>query len=204
MSNTETDIVQLSKDFLAAQVSDLSGGEDPQAFQMLRASDDTLGISLVHIPAGEGDKDLMADYLTAACCVHRAIEATFATPAWSSMYSKPATVTEKPPSERDNRVEIVMLIHVTSQRIEAHTSAILRVDGRVHLSPWIVEDQLCAAGRIPEALKLGIGLTDQMPQEMIEALTEARDAIPPGRLLELFVKQIREARDQARSAAERN
>ena len=207
MSDTETDIVQLSKDFLAAQVGELSGHEDPQAFQVVRSSDDVLGVSLVDIPGSDGDRDLMADYLAAACCVHRAVEVTFASAAWSSMYSNPLAADWKLPSQRDNRVEIVMLIHATSQRIETHTAAILRVDGTVRLSPWIIEDQQGSSintGRIPEALKLGIGLTKEMPQEMVNALAEAREALPLGRIVELFVKQIRQVRAEARVAAERN
>lgn len=201
------DIVQLSKDFVAAQIVDLHGSEDPQAFQVLKDGDDVLGISLVDIPRDDKDRDLMADYLAAACCVHRAVEATFASSAWSSMYSNPITALSKSPSERDNRVEIIMLVHVTPQRIETHTAAILRVDGKVSLSPWLKEDQygsVYSAGRIPEALKLGIGLTERMPQEMINALTAAREVLPPGRIVEMFVKQIREVRDQAQESAKRN
>ena len=207
MSHIETDIVQLSKDFLDAQVEDLRGSEDPQAFQVLRSIDDILGISLVDIPRDNSDKDLMADYLSAACCVHRAVEVTFASSAWSAMYSSPLTEGTKLPSERDNRIEIVMLVHVTSERIETHTAAILRVDGKVRLSPWIVEGQensVYSTGRIPEALKLGINLSKRMPGEILEALARAKEALPLGRIVEMFVKQIREVRDQAQEAAKRN
>lgn len=206
MSDNETDIVQMSKDFLAVQVSELSGNEDPQAFQVVRSSDDILGISLVDIPRDDSDRDLMADYLAAACCVHRAVEVTFASSAWSSMCSDPSAAIARP-SERGNRVEIAMLVHVTSERIETHTAAILRVNGEVRLSPWVIEGQqsgVYSAGRIPDALRLGIGLTKRMPEEMVEALVKAKEALPLGRIVELFVKQIREVRDQARAAAERN
>ena len=206
MSDTENDIVQMSKDFVAAQFDDLRGSEDPHAFQVLRSSDDVLGISLVDIPRSDSDRDLMADYLAAACCVHQAVEATFASSAWSSMYSNPLTAATKLPSERGNRVEIVMLVHVTSRRVEVHTAAILRVDGKVRLSPWMIEEDSIGigAGRIPDALRLGIGLSKEMPEEMVKALVEAREALPLGRIVEMFVNQIREVRDQARSAAERN
>lgn len=201
------DIVQLSKDFVAAQMDGLRGAEDPQAFQVLKDSDDVLGVSLVDIPRSDNDRDLMADYLAAACCVHQAVEATFASSAWSSMYSNPAIALSKAPSERDNRVEIVMLVHVTPRRVETHTAAILRVGDRVSLSPWLKEEQqgsIYSAGRIPEALKLGIGLTEKMPQEMVDALVAAREVLPPGRIVEMFVKQIREVRDQAQESAQRN
>ena len=100
-----------------------------------------------------------------------------------------------------------MLVHVTSERTETHTAAILRVDGKVRLSPWIVEGQensVYNTGRIPEALKLGIDLSIRMPEEILEALLRAKEALPLGRIVEMFVKQIREVRDQVRSAAEKN
>ena len=206
MSDTETDIVQLSKDFLAAQVGELRGNEDPKAFQILRSGDNSLGISLVDIPQDGEEKDLMADYLAAACCVHRAVEVTFASAAWSAMYSSLAP-RFKLPSEKDNRIEIVMLVHATSQRVETHTAAILRTNGAVRLSPWIVEDQqgsVANTGRIPEALRMGINLTRQMPPDLVEALLQAKESFHPGQVIELFVKQIRQVRAEVRLAAERN
>lgn len=206
MSDTETDIVQLSKDFLAAQVGELRGNEDPKAFQILRSGDNSLGISLVDIPQEGEEKDLMADYLAAACCVHRAVEVTFASAAWSAMYSSLAPGF-KLPSEKDNRIEIVMLVHVTSQRVETHTAAILRANGTVRLSPWIVEDRqgsVANTGRIPEALRMGINLTRQMPPDLVEALLQARESFHPGQVIELFVKQIRQVREEVRLTAERN
>jgi hypothetical protein len=202
---SENDIVQLSKDFIAAQVSDLSGNEDPKAFQIVRSEDDILGVSLVDIPCSDDEKDLMADYLAAACCLHRAVESTFASSAWSSMYSNPIDASKIMPMERSNRVEIVMLVHVTSETIQTHTAAILRVNGEVRLSPWLVEsDRYCNSGRIPEALRMGIRLSKDMPQELVDALKQAREDLPPGRILELFVNQIRQVRDEARKAAEKN
>lgn len=203
----EIDIVQMTKDFMAAQVEELAGNEDPQAVQMLKDDDDTLGIALVQIPASPDDRDKMADYLTAACCVHRASEATFSSAAWSSMYSNINDFGKVTPAQRPNRVEVVTLIHVTRERIETHTAAILRVGGKVQLSPWLADSPYgeCAdAGRIPEALKWGIRLAKEMPQDLIEALTNARDAIPIGRVVELFVNQISEIRGTHRTQAETN
>jgi hypothetical protein len=206
MSDTENDIVQLSKDFLAAQVSELYGNEDPKAFQMLRSGDDVLGMSLVDIPQGEDQKDLMADYLAASCCVHRAVEATFASAAWSSMYSNPLEAGWKLPGQRGNRVEIVMLVHVTSEAVRTHTAAILRVGGTVRLSPWLNEPGLDVSntGRIPEALRMGIKLSHEMPEELIQALDRAKGEVPLGRIVEMIVNQIRQVRDDVRSAAEKN
>jgi hypothetical protein len=206
MSDNENDIVQLSKDFLAAQVSELSGNEDPRAFQVLRSDDDILGISLVDIPRDEAEKDLMADYLAAACCVHRAVEATFASAAWSSMYSNPMEIGTKLPGQRGNRVEIIMLIHVTSKATQMHTAAILRVGGQVRLSPWLAEpsSDVISTGRIPEALKMGIKLSDEMPEELVHALSQAKEGLPLGRIVEMVVNQIRDVREKVRSAAEKN
>lgn len=203
----ETDIVQMTKDFMAAQVDELAGNEDPQAVQMLKDDDDTLGIALVQIPASPTDRDKMADYLTAACCVHRATEATFSSAAWSSMYSNIADFDKVTPAQRPNRVEVVTLIHVTQERVETHTAAILRVDGKVKLSPWVADlprGECADAGRIPDALRWGIKLVKEMPQDLIDALTHAKDVIPVGRVVELFVNQINEIREWHRESAERN
>lgn len=203
MNDTENDIVQLSKDFIAAQVGELCGSEDPKAFQMLKSEDGVLGVTLVDIPESDDERDLMADYLAAACCIHRAVEATFASSAWSSMYSSPAQAGIKP-GQRDNRVEIVMLVHVTSQRIQAYTAAILRVNGTVRLSPWLAETAHCDSGRIPEALRTGIRLSVGMPQDLVKALNDAKADMSTGQILELFVNQIREVREKARRSAEMN
>jgi hypothetical protein len=204
--DSETDIVQLSKDFMASQVEELFGDEDPRAFQVVRADDDTLGIALVDIPVGPDDRDKMADYLTATCCVHRATEATFSSAAWSSVYSDVADAEKALPAQRPNRVEIIMLVHVTSAGVETHTAAVLRVDGRVRLSPWITDKALgeyANGGRIPEALKWGIKLVNDMPEELVVALGRAKEALPMGRVVEMFVRQIRGIR-QHHLAPEQN
>lgn len=202
----ETDIVQMSKSLAASLVEDLTGQEDPTPFQIVKDANDALSIALVHIPEAPEDRDKMADFLTAACCVHRAIEATFLSAAWSSVYSSVADVDKERPAERPNRVEVVTLIHVTRKRVETHTAAILRVDGRVELSPWIAdpENAFTGAGRIPAALQWGIELAERMPQDVIDALDAARESLPTGRIVELFVKQIGEVRDWRRAMAERN
>lgn len=200
----ETDIVQMSKGLVASQMEDLTGDEDPTAFQVIKDGNDTLSIALVQIPEASGARDKMADFLTAACCVHRAIEATFLSAAWSSMYSSAAEVGKVMPSQRPNRVEIVTLVHVKDQRVETHTSAILRVDGKVKLSPWIFDPAFSDSGRIPSALLLGIEMAKEMPPEMIEALDTATETLPMGRVVELFVKQLDEVRDWLRASAKRN
>lgn len=201
---SRTDIVQMSKDLVDSQLEDLAGDEDPTPFQVIKDSNDSLSIALVHIPEASDARDKMADFLTAACCVHRATEATFLSAAWSSMYSNVAEVGKVMPSQRPNRVEIVTLVHVTGQRVETHTAAILRVGGKVKLSPWISDPDFSDSGRIPSALLLGIELAQEMPPEMIEALDEALQTLPMGRVVELFVNQICEVRDQLRNSAERN
>jgi hypothetical protein len=203
----ETDIVQMSKDFMAEQVRELAGDEDPQAFQVLRDENDTLGIALVQIPSNANDRDKMADYLTAACCVHRACEATFSSAAWSSLYSDITDMGKAMPAQRPNRVEVVTLIHVTAERVETHTAAILRVAGKVKLSPWLsdsIHGEQVDGGRIPEALRWGIKLAGEMPQDLIDALTNARDVLPLSRVVELFVNQISEIRETHRTKAETN
>lgn len=200
----ETDIVQMSKDLVASQMQDLTGNEDPTPFQVIKDSNDALSIALVHIPEGASDRDKMADFLTAACCVHRATEATFLSAAWSSMYSSIADVEQARPSERANRVEVATLVHVKGQRVETHTAAILRVGGKVQLSPWLADPAFSDSGRIPGALLWGIELAKEMPQEMVEALDAAMETLPAGRVVEMFVKQLSEVRDRLRDSAERN
>lgn len=201
----EPNIVEISKSLAADLVEDLTGNEDPTPFQILKDRNNTLSITLVHIPESSEDRDVMADFLTAACCVHRATEAAFLSAAWSSVYSSIADVKERP-AQRANRVEVVTLIHVTQRRVETHTAAILRVDGRVELSPWIAdpENALSGAGRIPAALQWGIELAGRMPQDVIDALDAAMETMPCGRVIELFVKQIGEVRNWRRTMAERN
>ncbi len=201
---TETDIVQMSKDLVDSQMGDLTGNEDPMPFQVIRDSNDTLSIALVHIPEAPEARDRMADFLTAACCVHRATEATFLSAAWSSMYSSVADVERVMPSQRPNRVEVVTLVHVKGQRVETHTAAILRFDGKVQLSPWIADPAFSDSGRIPSALLWGIELAKDMPQDMIEALTAAMETLPAGRVVELFVKQLDEVRGWLRDSSKRN
>lgn len=200
----ETDIVKISKELVACQMEELAGDEDPTPFQVVKNCNDELGITLVEIPGGSGARDRMADFLTAACCVHRAVEVTFLSAAWSSLYSNVAEFGKVMPSERPNRVEIVTLVHVTQQIIETHTAAILRVDGRVQLSPWIVDPERPFSGRIPGALLWGIKLASEMPQDMIDALDAAREVIPVGRVVEMFVNQLQETRKQHSASAERN
>jgi hypothetical protein len=203
-SMTETDIVQMSKDLVASQMEELAGDEDPTPFQVIKDSNNTLSIALVHIPEGPQARDKMADFLTAACCVHRATEATFLSAAWSSMYSNVADVGKVMPSQRPNRVEVVTLVHVKQQKVETHTAAILRVDGKVRLSPWLFDSDFSDSGRIPSALLLGIALGEEMPPDMIEVLDDALQNLPIGRVMEMFVKQLDEVRDWLRDSAERN
>lgn len=200
----ETDIVKMSKDLVASQMGDLTGDEDPTAFQVIKDGNDTLSIALVQIPEASDARDKMADFLTAACCVHRATEATFLSAAWSSMYSSADEVGKVMPSQRPNRVEILTLVHVKDQQVETHTSAILRVDGRVKLSPWIYDSDFSNSGRIPSALLLGIELAKEMPEEVIDAIDVAMETFPMGRVVELFVQQLDEMRDRIRKSAERN
>jgi hypothetical protein len=201
---SEKDIVQMSKDLVACQMEDLIGGEDPVPFQVVKDGNDDVSISLVHIPEAADGREKMADFLTAACCVHRATEATFLSAAWSSMYSNVNEVGRVMPSERPNRVEIVTLVHVKHQQVQTHTAAILRVDGKVQLSPWIFDPDFSDSGRIPSALLLGISLAKEMPAEMVEALDTALETIPIGRVMELFVNQLHQVRDSIRDVAERN
>lgn len=202
----ETDIVQMSKDLMAYLVEDLTGDEDPAAFQIVRNADGDLGMALVQIPEGSAGRDTMADMLTAACCVHRASETTFSSTAWSSVYSNVGDVSKVRPAQRPNRVEVITLVHVNQERVEVHTAAVLRVDGKVKLSPWIVDpDQpRSGGGRIPEALEWGIKLAGDMPEEMIEALEIARSSIPMGRVMELFVEHLGGVRERFRRAAQSN
>lgn len=202
----EADIVAMSKSLVADLVDDLAGDEDPTPFQILKDENNTLSITLVHIPEGSEERDKMADFLTAACCVHRATEATFLSAAWSSVYSTVADVNKERPAERPNRVEVVTLVHATRKGVETHTAAILRVGGRVELSPWVAdpENALSGAGRIPAALQWGIELVERMPQDVIEALDAAMETLPTGRIVEMFVRQIGQVRDWRRAMAERN
>lgn len=200
----ETDIVEMSKELVAAQMEELAGDEDPTAFQVVKNSNNDLSITMVQIPESSDDRDRMADFLTASCCVHRATEATFLSAAWSSMYSNVADFDKAMPSQRPNRVEIATLVHVTREQVETHTAAILRVDGRVKLSPWIVDPESAFSGRIPGALRRGIRLTNEMPQDVIDAIDAAMEVLPPGRVVEIFVKQLREMRRWQSASAERN
>ena len=203
MNEEQVDIVQLSKDFIQSQLDDLTGNDDPTPFQIVKSADGAMGIAMVHIPEDHAGRDVMADYLTAACCAHRAVETIFSSAVWSSVYENPADVQKELPGQRANRVELMILMHATQAGLETHTAALLRVDGAVRLSPWITgseQGERLDGGRIPNALQRGLRLSREMPPELEEALGLAREILPLGRVVELFAEQLRGLRVRQESS----
>lgn len=143
-----------------------------------------LCIGLV-MPQEADAKDLLAASMAAICALHRATEAAFTSVAWMVAREPGKKMPDKPPSECDDRQEIVVLAAVKADGTQALFSA-----------PMIRENSMCgvgmweglgegegSGGRFIKAMKVGISTGANMPPDMAEYVDAEVDAGREGKLV---------------------
>lgn len=198
------DIVSVAKAYIEHMVPELEGDQDITAFLMVQPKDtDDIGdwhMLAMLMPSEPEQKNRIADYLTAACCVYNAEEVVFASAGWS-VKNPCKEELDMAPSDSPLREEDVFIAHstrFTGNTVGHHSCPIIRRDNKVYLGPWAEMVGVGAVGRFAEAITLGLRLAVDMPPDVREGVTEMVAAGEENKLLSAMANMVSGARKTAR------
>jgi len=162
-------LLERARTYIAAAVGDLRGDNDFMPFMTYVAHDDTVGFAGLAAMGEQAERDGLADSMIGMLAVNRAREALFASCVWHVQAASREALGGKMPSECENRVEQVFVLHVDPDGNDHfHFANIHRIGGRVTLGLWRHELAVKGAGgRFGEALHIGIRMGRDMPPEMV-------------------------------------
>lgn len=176
---------------------ELSGDDDFMPFLTIRNDRDQVAYVGMDMPEEEEGKDVLANYITALCMVHRGVEVTFATVAWLVLCQQLPDVA---PSQHPDRQEQVFVLTVdTTDQFQVHTATVVRDNDMVGVGLWSPMNATVAEGRFADAIRMGMDLGQKLPPEMRDYIDSKEAEGELADLVERTAVMIDEVRHQAAS-----
>jgi len=202
---TKSRVEQIAKDFTEPD-------DDFIPVLMVRAHNDQVAIiGLMGDMNSQSEKDDMAKFMMAACAVLRAKEVSFVSSAWAAK-AIPKEEFESGdfvmPRDRPDRIEVVNIMHSTSDGDTMSTSEISREDGKPPtIGGWEVVggEGIKLGGRFGDAIHDGMFIGSKLvdPEVTPDLMREYMDEmIEKGELEELIQSFMRGAAGAAKKIAE--
>jgi hypothetical protein len=168
-----TSLVDSARAYVEESVKDLEGEGDMRPFLMCRSADGEIVQTLMDMPPDPGDRNAVADLLSAIVASHRATEAVFGSCCWAvtrTDFANPVA-----PSEDPDRVEAMMLFHATRDGGGGGQAEVIRENGRVRLGEWEMWARTYAGSRFGDAIRNGMRLGATLPPEAIEYIERNKE-----------------------------
>lgn len=194
---TERTLVSFAKHHVAGEMSELTGNEDPQPMVLFRDRNGEVTIMPLFLDMNShAQKDVLAYILTANLMIADASEAVFVSSTWMASTTKDDFAHDsRMPSERDDRIEAVVIIHMTRNSNAMHRAIIDRKKTTPTLGPWEEMPGTQLGGRFGDAIANGLNLAANLPAEMREFIAQAQASGEKERLMEPTVQMLKKVRN---------
>ena len=186
-------LVDHARQHIASLVADLEGDNDFMPFMTLRDREGRVIYAGLMMPDGADEKDGISDVMMGLCMVHRAVDVAFVSTSWMvtrRVYEngQPKDWDGTPPSQHPDRVEVVVLVHITPDGDQFYNAPVTRQNNKVSIGEWDAGG--VTGGRFANAIKTGMMLGTKIPPSLHDYMDAEIEAGRSEELVRMLLRQL--------------